>query len=195
MHVLAPVPAFSDISPTPRWTDLDVIPRDTLSLATIQVRSERYSELARRTLGRFGLTLPDSPRRSSAGAMAIVGLAPNRWLAMQDGAEHDLAASLAYEFSDLATVADHTGGYGVLRLVGRATVATLSRLVPLDLHPGSFAIGDAANTEAAHINVSLWRIDNGPDGHPAFEIACPRSFAVSFWHCLSEAAASATGTR
>ena len=65
----------------------------------------------------------------------------------------------------------------------------LAKLIPIDVHPRAFEVGDVASTVASHIGVTLWRVADQPDAAPVFEIIMFRSLARSFWHALTEAAA------
>jgi methylglutamate dehydrogenase subunit D len=77
----------------------------------------------------------------------------------------------------------------VLRVSGHKVRDALCKLVPVDLHPRTFRIGDVAVTVAAHIGATLWRLEDEQNGNSVFEIAVYRSLADSFWSALSESAA------
>jgi sarcosine oxidase subunit gamma len=88
-----------------------------------------------------------------------------------------------------AAIADQSDGQAVLRVSGQKVREALCKLVPIDLHPRAFGVGDVAVTVAAHIGVTLWRLPDELNGHAAFEIAVYRSLAGSFWAALSASAA------
>jgi methylglutamate dehydrogenase subunit D len=90
---------------------------------------------------------------------------------------------------DLAAVSDQSSGYAILRLTGPKVRDTLAKMLPIDLHERAFAAGDVAATNASHVGVTLWRLDNAADGSPVFEITLFRSFVGSFWHTLASSAA------
>jgi sarcosine oxidase subunit gamma len=94
-------------------------------------------------------------------------------------------AALKSAVGDTASVVDQSDAYGVLRLTGPKLRETLAKLVPLDLHPRVFKVGDVAATVAAHIGVSLWRLEDDADSQPTFELAVARSMAASLWHELA----------
>ena len=89
----------------------------------------------------------------------------------------------------MAAVTDQSDGYAVLRLTGPRLRDTLAKLIPIDVHPRAFKIGDVAATVAFHVGATFWRLDDGPDGAPVIEVAVFRSLAGSFWHALSDSAA------
>ena len=62
-------------------------------------------------------------------------------------------------------------------------------MMPLDLHERAFQTGAVASTIALHVGATLWRLADGADGSPVFEIAVFRSLAASFWHSLVASAA------
>jgi sarcosine oxidase subunit gamma len=147
--------------------------RTGLGLASIQARRGRAGELARLVRERFGVELPEGPRRVAAGEVAFVGTGPGKWLAiLEPGADLDLAG--------VAAVVDQSDAYAVVRAEGPAAREALQKLLPIDLHPRAFGPGDAAATSLGHIGVLLWQLD----AVPCYEIAAPRSYAGSFCHAL-----------
>jgi len=56
---------------------------------------------------------------------------------------------------------------------------TLAKIVSIDVLPRAFKPGDVASTVTAHMGITLWRREDGPDGSPVFEIAVFRSFAAA----------------
>jgi len=89
----------------------------------------------------------------------------------------------------VASVSDQSSGYALLRLTGPKLRDALAKMLPIDLHERAFATGDVASTLASHVGVTLWRLEDGADGSPVFEIAMFRSLAGSFWHALTSSAA------
>jgi sarcosine oxidase subunit gamma len=178
------------------------IDRDKLALARVAARKGRLVALAARVRERFGVELPQRPRRVEAAGLAFVGVGVDTWLAVSEvrlaeaGAPlapnnnlNGFAAALREVVDDAATVSDQIGSYAVLRLTGPRVRDALAKFVPLDLHARVFDPGSAASTLAAHIPVMLWRLEDGADGLPVFEVAAPRSYAGSFWHVVDESAA------
>jgi len=164
--------------------------RDGLVIARLVARKDRLGPLTSRIRERFGLELPLQPTRVGANGFAFVGLGVETWLAVAaGGSAGGFTSSLREAVEDLAAVSDQTGGYAVLRLTGLRVRGALAKFIPLDLHARAFAPGAAASTSASHIPVTLWRLADGSDGLPVFEIAAPRSYAGSFWHVVTESAA------
>jgi sarcosine oxidase subunit gamma len=128
-----------------------------------------------------------------ANGVAFVGVGVETWLAVAEGggfaSAGGFAASIREAVENLAAVSDQAGSYAVLRLTGLRTRDTLAKFVPLDLHTRVFDPGSAASTIASHVPLTLWRLADGADGMPVFEIAAPRSYAGSFWHVVVESAA------
>ncbi len=88
----------------------------------------------------------------------------------------------------MASVADQSGGLGLLRLGGPQAANLLARGVFLDLHETAFPPGSAAGSVLAHVGVTLWRLERD-----LFELAVPRSFAPAVAHWLAEATADVAG--
>lgn len=163
--------------------------RNELGIATVLLRKGQAAALGQRIRERFGMELPREPRRTAAGNIAIAGIAREAWLAIREGGGNAFAGFLKDALGDLASVTDQSDGYAVLRLTGPRLRDTLAKLLPIDVHPRAFRIGDVASTVAFHIGATLWRLDDGPDGAPIIEVAIFRSLAGSFWHALSDSAA------
>jgi len=162
--------------------------RDGLGLATILAKKNQTHALVQRMRECFNIDLPLAPRRTSAENLALMGTGPAAWLAAYEHGGNLFAATLREKIGDLASISDQSDGYAVLRLSGPKVRDTLSKLMPIDLHPRAFKIGDVAATVAAHIGVTAWRLDDNVDGSPRFEIALFRSLVASFWRALTESA-------
>lgn len=158
-------------------------------MATVLAKTGQGAPLALRMREHFHVDLPQGPRRSALSGLAIAGTGPGAWLATSENGGGSFAAQLRDKVGDLASVTDQSDGYAVLRLSGFKVRETLGKLIPIDLHPRAFQVGHVAVTIAAHIGVTLWRVDDRDDGAPVFEIAAFRSFASSLWHALSTSAA------
>ena len=182
--------AFADLAfSSAAGSGVLVADRDGLGLATVLVHKSRITALTERVRARFGIDLPRGPRRNASGDVAFAGTGPEAWLAMSEEGNDSFAIALKEAVGDVASVADQSSGYAILRLMGPKTREALSKMLPLDLHPRAFAPGDVASTIASHIGATLWRLEDGADGSPVFEIAVFRSLAGSFWHCLVSSAA------
>lgn len=170
-------------------TDVIVTQRDGLGLATVLERRGRQAELQQRVRERFGIEMPRGPRRLAVNGTAFIATGPGAWLATCEGAGNNFAPRLREQLGDLASISDQSDGYAVLRISGPYVRHALCKLVPIDLHPRAFEIGNVAGTVAAHISVILWRLENGSGGAAVFELACYRSFADSFGSALTASAA------
>jgi len=166
---------------------MNITKRDTLAIARVAARKGRAADLARAVRERFGIDLPDGPRRvESAGGLAFIGSGVDTWLATRDDERDTFAASLRNALNAAATVSDQIGAYEVMRLTGQHVREVLAKFVALDLHPGAFATGSAAATLAGHIPLTLWRLAD------SFELAVPRSYNPDFQHLLAAGAAEFT---
>jgi heterotetrameric sarcosine oxidase gamma subunit len=164
--------------------------RDGLGIATVLVRKGKTAALAERLREHFQIELPQGPRRATSGTVAVMGIAPEAWLATQEQGGNAFATSLKKVVGELASISDQSDGYRVWRLSGPKARDILCRIVPIDVHPRAFKVGDSAVTAAAHMGTLLWRIEDA-DGWPVFETAIFRSFAGSFRHLLDLTQSSA----
>jgi heterotetrameric sarcosine oxidase gamma subunit len=191
---MTPIAPFRDMAPISHAAPGDApgaiaTDRDGLGLATVAVRSAMLPALAARVRERFGIELPQGNTRREANGVAFAGVGPGTWLASREAGPDDWAALLMRELAAFASIADQSDGYAVLRLSGPRLRVSLAKLIPIDVHPRAFKVGDVASTLAFHMGVTLWRLDDAADGAPVFEIAVFRSLAGSFWHALSHSAA------
>jgi heterotetrameric sarcosine oxidase gamma subunit len=168
---------------------VNIVERDGLGLASLHARKGKCAALIQRIHESFQIESPQKPHRAFAGDVALAGIGPGAWLAIHNDANNAFAVSLRKTLGDLASVCDQSDSYVVLRVSGRRVRDAMTRLVPIDLHPLAFKSGDVAVTVAAHIGVTLWRLDDDA-GSEVFEIAVFRSFAESFSRALCESIAA-----
>ena len=129
----------------------------------------------------LGLDPAHGPRCSRKDRDTLIGVGPASWLLVRQGRTPEFIAALREALSETAWAADQSGAYVVFRVAGPGARTLLQRGVALDLHPDAFAPGDAASTLIAHMNVLLWRLDDGPC---AFALAVFRSYEANFRHWL-----------
>jgi len=180
--------AFPDLrgSAEPSRTGVLVCERNP-QLATMIVYKGRRPDVSARLETRYGLALPDGPRRVANGVSAVIGLGPRTWL-FQREAGLPLEAELSEAIGDAAAVTDQSDGYATIRLAGPRAAAVLEKGISVDLHDRVFLPGFAAVTSCAHLGISLWRLEDA-NGHSVYEIAVFRSLACSLWHFIEESAA------
>jgi heterotetrameric sarcosine oxidase gamma subunit len=165
---------------------MNITKRDTLAIARIAARKNRAADLARAVRERFGIDLPEGPRRVESTGLAFIGIGVDTWLATRDSEPDTFAASLRDALNPAATVSDQIGAYEVMRLSGEHVPAVLAKFIALDLHPRAFPTGSAAATLAGHIPLTLWRLAD------SFELAVPRSYNPDFQPLLAASAAEFT---
>jgi sarcosine oxidase subunit gamma len=112
----------------------------------------------------------------------ILGLAWDAWLIVESGVVPDV---LLAPFAGLdASAVDVSHAWGVLRMSGGRAREALAKVCPVDLDPAAFKTGDCFQSALARHFALVHAVDDGP----TFDLYVPRSFAVSFWDCLSDAA-------
>lgn len=163
--------------------------REELAVARIEARRGQTADLAELLRARWGLAPPNAPRCVSRGDVAIGGIGPNTWIAVRENAGNSFAESLQPLIGHCASVVDQSDAYVILRLSGPSVRETLAKLVPIDVHPRSFQVGGIAQTVCGYVSVTLWRLEDGVQGDPAFEIWSGRSFAASLHEAIGHSAA------
>lgn len=190
--ILTPCRVLASLSPLPatpaKASGVTVSAREQLALASVASRRMQMAPLASRVRERFGIELPLAPYRVSAGDMSFIATGLGTWLATHEQAGYEFANSLEQAIGEFASISEQSSGYVVLRLSGPKLYDTLAKLLPIDLHPGEFSPGRAASTLAAHMPVTVWRLEDSADRLPQFDFAVARSFISSFWHALSQSA-------
>lgn len=114
---------------------------------------------------------------NDAPGATVLKTGPGTWLTLCDGTFVDLG--------DAAASFDQGDGHALLKLHGAAAVAVLQKGIFVDLGAALASRHACVCSVIAHINVIVWRASSDTLG-----IAVPRSFAGSFWHWLSTAAAA-----
>ena len=163
--------------------------RDGLGIARIEARRGRTAEVVELLHGKLGVAPPSAPRCVSLGEVAIGGIGPNTWIAIHPSGGNAFVESLQPLLCHCASVSDQSDAYVILRLAGPKVRATLAKLVPIDVHPRSFQVGDVAQTICGYVGVTLWRLEDSVHGDPAFEIWAGRSLAASLHQAICHSAA------
>ena len=156
------------------------------NLSIVQVAA--YADTAQTTRNIIedfiGALPPSEPNRSiAAGAAQICWIGPHKWWIVQTDRPRD-ANSLARELGDRAAVTTQGHGRTCIRLSGPSARDLLPKGCTLDFHPGHFTVGDCAQTNLGHVNSVINCIDDAPE----FDLFIPRSYAVSFWEWITDAA-------
>ena len=126
-----------------------------------------------------GATLPAAGRCMSDEGGSLLSIGPDVYLRV--GAVADTAA-LASRFE---VVVDVSSGWGCITLEGPKAVALLRKGCAVDLHPRMFPAGSCCATGMARMRVVLWR----PGMDCRYEVLVGRSYALSLWSWLIDAAA------
>src|SRR4051812_26829631 len=159
---------------------------DKVGITSVQLRREcRFSSLSERMRLVCGVEPPLQAQCAIGGAIRLVAVGPGSWLAV--GAPN-LFTVLREGIAESASLTDQSSGYIILRLTGPRVRETFAKLIPIDLHPRAFAIGDATATVAAHIGVTVWRCADDAGGYPTFELVCLRSFSADLVEALRRSA-------
>jgi sarcosine oxidase subunit gamma len=149
------------------------------TIAAIGAFSDRAPLLAA-LHAEYGVAPPITPAFVRAGPVTLSCLSPSRYLATatQDAT---LPQRLAHTLAGLAAVTDQSDLWETFAFSGRQIRDRLARLVPIDIAPEIFRIGDLALTRAGHIDVRLWRI-----GGDSYELAVARSYGADFRYTVAK---------
>jgi methylglutamate dehydrogenase subunit D len=148
--------------------EIEQLPDGTL--ASLAVSRAGLPALIEAVRARFGVELPQTPRRAEAFTWA----GPRRWMVSGLADLRDLPAA----------VTDQSDSRAIFIVRGKKARVVLAKLLPIDLHPRAFAPLDVALTLASHVNVTVCQLDDAP----SYELSVFRSYASYFHHALNEAA-------
>ncbi len=120
--------------------------------------------------GALGVALPSAVgevaqgERSDGGAVSVVWLSPDEWLAvLGDEAETGVSSTAVVESLNMALgerrgqIVDVSSNRTTLELSGPKARAVLDKTIELDLHPREFPVGRAVSTQMESVAVILWR--------------------------------------
>ena len=127
-------------------------------------------EQAAAILHRLTGAAPPAPGRTAG---PLLGLAPGRWLLVDDdrGWPHRIVAAFA---GGQACVTDLSAARVALRLTGPGILTLMRSHVAFDLHERAFPVGSCAQTQIHHMAVTLRR-----RGSESFDLLVGRSFTRS----------------
>lgn len=120
---------------------------------------------------------------ASAGDTTVLWTGPGRWLVVEPESR-DLASLLHHHCpGDVAAITDLGHARAALRVEGAKVRDLLAKLCTLDVDPAAFPLATCAQTQFGQIGVLLYcRV------HDGFDVFVPRSFAVSAWEAILDAA-------
>jgi heterotetrameric sarcosine oxidase gamma subunit len=176
---------FDPLRPVGSGDGVAAIERVGLGLATVMLRRGKSCEFVQQVKRRFGIELADAPMRYGYERISLVGIGPGKWLAVFEAPTANFIEDLQLDLDGIASVADQSHAFGVLRLSGPALLATLEKGIQIDLSADAFPTGRAAVTNIAHLSAYLWKVDDAP----TFDLAVARSVTGSFCHWLEASAA------
>lgn len=131
---------------------------------------------------RTGTTvLPPIGRSAGTDHERMLGIGPDTWILVAEG---DATGGRTLEAATFEVALDQTHAWTRLSISGSNARAMLMKGCVLDLDPEQFLSGACAATGIARMRVVLWR----PAQDLRFDLLVGRSYALSLWEWLSEAA-------
>ena len=129
----------------------------------------------------YGATLPEigTSTLSKDGNARLVRLSPDAAFVIFTHATPDAEPHVAKKLKGAAYTTDQTDVWTGLEITGPRARTALERICPIDLHPDSFAIGDAARTTMEHLGTLIVRT-----GDDTFLLLSGSSSAKSFLHAI-----------
>lgn len=158
-----------------------VVLRERRGLVMLDLRAPAQRKEALDGIGAaLGCALPLSPNASSTAPDGeILRLGPDEWLLVAEAPSRWSETMPVGE----GTLTDVSHARVVVAARGARVTDALAKGCAVDLHPGRFPPGMCIQTAIARIHVILHRTRD------EFVLYAPRSYARSFWHWLTQAAA------
>jgi heterotetrameric sarcosine oxidase gamma subunit len=160
-----------------------------LEMASIVARRSQRAMLEGCMRRAFGVEMPCGPQRVTTEGIAFIGTGMDSWLMTSSQGTNRSISLLRQMIGGYAAIADQSSAYIVITLTGNLIRQSLAKLLPIDLHPRTFGVGQAASTAIGHAPSRIWRVEDSALGVPAFELATSRSYAANVWHAVAECAA------
>ncbi|HLY53842.1 MAG TPA: sarcosine oxidase subunit gamma family protein [Steroidobacteraceae bacterium] len=154
------------------------------ALAAVQVAAFDAGRAAAAIGTTLGTPAPSSRNGvATAGQATVLWTGPGRWLVVEPESRA-LASLLSLDCpGDVAAITDLGQARTGLRVEGSKVRDLLAKLCSLDLDAVAFPPGTCAQTQFGHIGVLLYC-----RAHDGFDVFVPRSFAVSAWESILDAA-------
>ncbi len=132
----------------------------------------------------IGALPPPQPSRSIVvESTQICWIGPHKWWIIET--EQRLRAeSMARRLGNGAAVTTQGHGRSCVRLSGPSARDLLPKGCTLDFHPSRFSAGHCAQSSLGHVNILI----NCIYDEPIFDLFVVRSYAVSFWEWITDAA-------
>jgi heterotetrameric sarcosine oxidase gamma subunit len=153
---------------------------ELLLLAAHRGAEEAFAQALSPVLGLSPVRAPGHAQPCARGQ--LLNVAPAQyWLVTPDQALCAAAAAALPPDAGSATSLSHSR----VRVAARGTDVPrlLARGIAIDLHPDAFGVGQFAQTGLHHVSVLLHRTEEC-----CYELYLPRTFAVSLWEWLCDAA-------
>lgn len=158
--------------------------RPNLSILQVAAYADTAPAVAAVIEDHFGVVAPSTPNRAVQGdAIQICWIGPHKWWIV--ATDHAITAQkIAAQLGDDAAVTTQGHGQSCIRLSGPNARDLLPKGCTLDFHPRQFSAGNCARTNLGHVHAMINCIDDAP----IFDLFVPRSYAVSFWEWITDAA-------
>jgi heterotetrameric sarcosine oxidase gamma subunit len=131
-------------------------------------------------LAAWGIADLPASGRCENGASVLLPVGPDIWFLLADAPAPTEGAF------DLAL--DMTGAWTRIAISGANASVLLAKGCAIDLHPRMFAAGACAAAGFAGMRTAIWRTEAG-----GFELLVGRSYALSLWEWLVDAASEYVG--
>lgn len=155
-------------------------PKD-LAIVNMAIPLDGDAQALKAVKSGYGVDMPHPGKsvETKKGAARLIRLAPDQAFAIFTLATPNAEEVVAKHVKQALYLTDQTDVWSGLEIEGTGALAALERICPIDLHPGGFAVGDAARTVMEHLGVLIIRT-----GDARYLLLSASSSAGSFLHML-----------
>lgn len=174
----------TEISANPDGGEPGLVFTEMAHLGKLNLRTDKSASKSVKSI--TGCPFPPAANKFfTAGERHVVWLGPDEFLIIcEAGKDEELAIALDRVLADQnCAVTNITDALTAFNLKGAAVRQILAKGCAIDLHPNSFALGDAAQTLLSHATVTLLALSNSE-----LIVICRSSFAPYLHDWLYDAA-------
>ncbi len=156
-----------------------IVEHDDLALVSVAIPLGGAPRLAQALKEGWSLKMPDARQSSVSGNMRAIQTAPDQMMLIFPHSGPGANNVVRKKLNGAGYTTEQTDNWVVLEVSGPDTRMALERICPVDLHPDTFVVENAARTAMEHLGVWILRI-----GSDTYLLMSPSSSAQSFLHAI-----------
>ena len=156
-----------------------IVERDDLALVSVAVPLGDDEALEQALKDGWNLDRPEPTQTTTSGETTAISIAADQLMLVFPHSTPDANKVVQEKLNGAGYTTDQTDNWVVLEVSGKATLAALERLCPLNLDLDAFPIGASGRTVMEHMGALIVRT-----GEDSFFLMSASSSAASFAHAV-----------